>query len=112
MNLVGRFAPGTAAGLSPGVAKPSNRFIVFHSPDSIHAPSGLIVSKELLYASSAPSAWTYSRHVPSGAWARYIFAVAPACSYGSTYHPATESGSPTWSQPSPRTDSGIVPTPV
>lgn len=69
---------------TPGVGNTSSRVIVPHSPDTIHWPSGEMVSKELFSASPGLSAWTYSDHAPPGACTRNILALPESAWYGST----------------------------
>src|SRR5690242_4530934 len=88
VETCGRFADGEVAALTPGVGKTRKRLIVPYSPDSIHCPSGEIAAQELFSASPAPSVWTYSDQLPSGAWTRYIFALPESAWYGSTTWPS------------------------
>ncbi|CAM5688690.1 hypothetical protein STENM327S_05806 [Streptomyces tendae] len=67
MAACGRFAEGEVAGLTLGVGKTSRRFMVPHSPASIHCPSGETADQELFSASPALSVCTYSDQLPSGA---------------------------------------------
>ncbi len=75
----GRFAEGEVPGLMPGVGKTSRRFMVPHSPASIHWPSAEMASQELFSASPGLSVWTYSDHAPPGACTRNIFELPESC---------------------------------
>ncbi len=75
VDACGRFADGEVPGLTPGVGKTSRRFMVPHSPASIHWPPGVTATQELFSASPPLSVCTYSDQAPPGACTRNIFAV-------------------------------------